>query len=203
MKTTASTAPTATDQTSAKWNRFAPFLFEPVFLAGEDPKDYERIRNQIFNSANPQDDIEAVLLGQFVSNFWECLGKKRLKLKYILSSEAQGVNQLLALYGPSDSQEMAMKWMRGEKSAVRYVNSVLKKAGLDREAITAQTVGLFIEKIAAFDRMIAVKESLVAKSLAALHFHREALARRVRQETTHIETLELAGAMGQGKTLAS
>lgn len=187
----------------APWSQFSPFLFEPALLVGEERVDYDRIRNQILTFADLQDGIEVILLVQFVDNFWEGLRLKRLRVKFILSSEAQGVNQLLALYSTKNSQETAMKWMRGEKSAIRYVNSVLKKAGLDREAITAQTAGLFIEKLAAFDRVIAHKESSQAKALATLHCHREMLARRVSNAASQIEDAELSGVISNQADLVS
>lgn len=75
-------------------------------------------------------------------------------MKLIASASVAAVEQILHPCGPGKSSKLASGWALGKPSARNRVRAILKRMGLDEEAITAQTLAREIDVIERIDRMI-------------------------------------------------
>lgn len=88
---------------------------------------------------------------------------------------------------PLGNEEVAADWMRREPATVKQVDSMLTQAGLNRDAIAAQTLAAKLEIFEKLDRVIMQAESRRNAAVREIDRHREALAQRIRTANMAIE----------------
>jgi len=103
------------------------------------------------------------------------------------------VDKLLRpLTGILEHQELSAAWARRDASSVKKVDALLQQAGLDREAIAAQTLAVKLDAFEWIDRMIMQAEARRNMILREIDRHRDVLARRLREASAMIEDAEFA-----------
>jgi hypothetical protein len=83
------------------------------------------------------------------------------------------------------------RWAGRERAAIDKVDGLLKQAGLDQEAIAAQTLALKLDTIERIERMIMQAEGRRNMMLREIDRHRDVLARRLADVATEIEDAEV------------
>ena len=89
------------------------------------------------------------------------------------------------------------RWAKREPSAVSYVETLLEQAGLDQEAIAAETLLLKLVIIERIERMITERENRRNTMLREIDRHRDGVAQRLRDMATQIEDAEFRGSQGR------
>jgi hypothetical protein len=85
------------------------------------------------------------------------------------------------------------RWAKREPSDVSYVETLLQQAGLDQEAIAAETLVLKLVIIERIERMITEKENRRNTMLREIDRHGDGVAQRLRDVATQIEDAEFRG----------
>jgi hypothetical protein len=161
----------------------------PALLEGEDVAAYAALSNQIRCVVAPRDVIEEVLVRDFVDLLWETIRLRRLKAKLMRAAAHQGLNELSQPLAGS-SYDLADRWARRDKKSLKEVNALLRKAGLDREAIAAQTLAVKLDTFERIDRMIMQTEARRNIALREIDRHRDVLAQRLSEVSAVIEATE-------------
>ena len=136
-------------------------LFGPLpILSGEDPQAYEEIGQCVWDALAPNDFIDIIWVNDVVYLLWEGLRQRRLKVKFIDASKAEGVKKLInRLTGEYRADKFWSDWALGEKEPVELVSSILAKAGLNNETIAAETTGIIIDTLEKIERQISQSEA--------------------------------------------
>jgi hypothetical protein len=132
----------------------------PPILQGEDPEAYLAIGQALWDARQPADFIEASWVNDIAYHLWEGSRLRRLKVKLIDASKVEGATKLIRrLSGEFLNAAFWSGWALGEQENVDYVNSLLTSAGLDQDAILAQTVETIVDKLDAIERQSAQLEA--------------------------------------------
>ena len=166
-------------------------LGPPPLLDGEDAGAYDALYGHIRTAVAPRDVLEEIWARDVVDNVWETLRLRRLKVKLMRASAHEGLDRLLRpLTGEYYNNDLANGWAGRERAAINKVDRLLKQAGLDQEAIAAQTLALELDTIERIERMIMQTEGRRNMMLREIDRHRDVLAQRLRQAATEIEDAE-------------
>lgn len=166
-------------------------LGPPPLLEGENANDYHALNAQIRSAVAPKDIIEEMWVRDVVDLFWETIRLRRLKAKLMRAAAHEGLDKLLQpLAGFMEHRDLANGWARRDAKSVKQVDALLKQAGLDQEAITAQTLAEKLDTFERIDRMIMQTEARRNMILREVDRHRDVLARRLREATAEIEDAE-------------
>ncbi|CAJ0888777.1 hypothetical protein AMST5_03906 [freshwater sediment metagenome] len=128
-----------------------------------------------------------------VDLLWDTLRYRRLKAKLMQSAACEGLQKLLQMldddstFRESRAYILAARWARRDPKAVTEVNDLLKQAGLDQEAIAAQTLAVKLDVFSQLERMIMQTEARRNAIFREVDRRREALARRLREATAAID----------------
>mgnify|MGYP001766587618 FL=1 len=118
---------------------------------------------------------------------------RRLKAQLMEAEAHKGLERLLTpLVDALRRRTLVEGWAARSASAVRDVNSILKKAGLGQDAIHAQTFSLKLDTFERIDRMIMQTEARRNASLREIDRHRDVLAQRLRETSKEIVDAEFA-----------
>jgi hypothetical protein len=159
-------------------------------LEGEDAAAYDELQRRVYSAVTPADILEEIWVRDVVDLVWETMRLRRLKAKLMQSASHEGLERLLKpLTGYWSNTDLVNDWVRRDRDAIKKVNSLLKQAGLDQEAIAAQTLAAKLDGVERIDRMIMQTEARRNAVLREVDRHREALARRLR-EAAAIEDAE-------------
>lgn len=169
-------------------------LFGPApLLAGEDASAYEALKGQIRAAVAPNDVIEEIWVRDVLDLLWETMRLRRLKAKLMQAAAHEGLDKLLRpLTGMLEPQDLSKAWARRDASSVKKVDALLQQAGLDQEAIAAQTLAVKLDAFERIDRMIMQTEARRNMILREIDRHRDVLARRLREASAMIEDAEFA-----------
>ena len=160
-------------------------------LDGEDAGAYDALYGHIRTAVAPRDVLEEIWARDVVDNLWEVLRLRRLKVRFMRASAHEGLAQLLRpLVSDSLDYGLADRWAGRERAAINKVDGLLKQAGLDQEAIAAQTLALELDTIERIERMIMQAEGRRNRMLREIDRHRDVLAQRLREAATEIEDAE-------------
>jgi hypothetical protein len=164
-------------------------LLGPVpLLEGEDASAYEALKRQIRSAVAPNDIIEEIWVRDVLDLLWETMRLRRLKAKLMRAAAHEGLDKLLRplteIFG---HQVLISGWARRDRESVKEVNALLKQAGLDQEAIAAQTLAVKLDAFERIDHMIMQTEARRNMILREIDRHRDALARRLREASAMIE----------------
>lgn len=154
----------------------------PPLLKGEDVAAYQELADKISEAINPVDAIEELWARDIVDLFWDSLRLRRLRVKLIEGTKSEGLKRLYyRLTDTRPSEKLLSGWLNGDKKAVHDVVTMLKRAGLDEEAITAQVIRDEIQAIEKIDRLILQRDACRNATLRELDRRRDARARRLRE----------------------
>jgi dephospho-CoA kinase len=98
-------------------------------------------------------------------------------------------------------ERLVQGWARGDFNDRMEVVALLHKAGLDEDAIAAQTLAVDIDVFERLDRLIAQAEARRNAVLREIDRRRETVARRLREVAQMIEDAEFTEvdpALGEG-----
>ena len=136
------------------------FFGPPPILNGEDVEAYLAIGQAIWDARPPEDFIQATRVNDIAYLLWEGNRLRRLKLKLIEASKIEGAKTLIRrLTGKFHDDAFWSGWVQGKQSNVDYVNTLLRSAGLDQDAIIAQTHGTIVDTLEALERQSAQFEA--------------------------------------------
>ena len=164
-------------------------LFGPApLLAGEDASAYEALKGRIRAAVAPSDVIEEIWVRDVLDLLWETIRLRRLKAKLMQAAAHEGLDRLLRpLTGILEHQDLSTAWARRDASSVKKVDALLQQAGLDQEAIAAQTLAVKLDAFERIDRLIMQAEARRNMILREIDRHRDVLARRLREASAMIE----------------
>ena len=165
-------------------------LGPPPLLDGEDAGAYDALYGQILTAVAPRDVLEEIWARDVVDNLWETLRLRRLEVSFMRASAHEGVARLLGPRTTILERGLVGRWAARERAAINKVDGLLKQAGLDQEAIAAQTLALKLDTIERIERMIMQTEGRRNMILREIDRHRDVLAQRLRQAATEIEDAE-------------
>lgn len=163
-------------------------LGPPPLIEGEDPAAYESLSGRIRVAVEPRDIIEEIWVRDIADNLWETLRLRRLKAKLLHASAHKGLRALLdPLIDYHDLNDTVEQWAQGDAKTRKLVAEKLKSAGLDEEAIYAQTFAVKLDTFEKIDRIIMQTEARRNMVLREVDRHRDVIARRLREVTMEIE----------------
>ena len=165
-------------------------LGPPPLLEGEDAGAYDALYGQIRTAVAPRDVLEEIWARDVIDNLWETLRLRRLKVSFMRASAYEGVARLLGPRTTILERGLVGRWAARERAAINKVDGLLKQAGLDQEAIAAQTLALKLDTIERIERMIMQTEGRRNMMLREIDRHRDVLAQRLREAATEIEDAE-------------
>jgi hypothetical protein len=161
-------------------------------LPGEKEADYATVAERIVGAASPRDAIEEFLIRDVVDLTWEILRLRRVKAGIVRASIGGGVRQVLSDVGHPfpEGATLSTKWAAGDESARKKVDSILTKAGLTNDEVTAQTLERKLDSFERLDRMLASAEARRNNALREIDRHRDVLGAGVRRSMGEIEDAE-------------
>jgi hypothetical protein len=180
----------------------------PAILPGESRERYRVLYGRIRAAIQPRGMIEELWARDIVDLVWEGARLRQFKVKLMAVSAHRGVQRLLSPLVPgrraveevfpemkstsyrSESEILAENWARGDRAAVKRVDAVLAKAGLDNESIMAATLAAKLEEIEAIDRLIMQSEARRNSVLREIDRRREAAGRQLRRVIDDVVDLD-------------
>lgn len=181
-------------QVAQRAGEIRALLGPPPLLEGEDRSTYDALHDRIYAAVRPEDTLEEIWTRDIVDLIWETLRLRGLKVALMRAAAHEGLEKILeALGGPwGANSDTVAGWMRRDQKSVRNVESQLKQAGLDQDAIAAQTLAAKLDTFEKLDRMIMQAEARRNAALREIDRHRIALAQRLRTLGKEIEDAEFA-----------
>ncbi len=172
----------------------ARFFGPPPLFVGEDPTQYEAMRDQISRAVGPLDFLEEIWVNDVIDLVWEAQRLRRLKAALLQARMHQSVETvlkpLMGKYGYSEAQDLAREWATREKKAIKEVALHLEQAGLTMETVKAETLASNLDDFERIDRLIASAEARRDASLREIDRHRFGLGAALRQAADEIEDAE-------------
>jgi hypothetical protein len=163
-------------------------------LPGEKEADYAATANRIVGFSRPKDAIEEFLIRDVIDLTWEVLRLRRIKTGMLRASMGAGVDRVLdgVGYSYTESKSLSQNWAAGDESARKKVESILAKAGLTIDEVTAKTLEIKIDVFERIDRMLASAEARRNNALREIDRHRDAAGAAVRQAIDEVEDVEFS-----------
>jgi hypothetical protein len=149
----------------------------PPLLQGEDAAAYDAMLERVAGAVAPADVLEEMWVRDVVDLTWDALRMRRLKAALLTAAAQEGLMAMLVpLLGYSGADALSNQWAARESGAVLRVDALLAKAGLTRDAVTAQTLAARIDHVERIDRMIMHAEGRRAAALREIDRHRAHVA---------------------------
>jgi hypothetical protein len=154
----------------------------PALLPAESPAEYWRLYSLLQADLAPADAIEKIWLRDLVDLQWEVQRWRRLSNEFLSSSNHYGLDEILGALQPHDGSTLELKrnWMRRDPTAIAKVSSLLGLAGLNEDAILAQTLAVKLDVIDRIDRMTFQAERRRDLAIQQIDRRREDFAARAR-----------------------
>jgi hypothetical protein len=160
-------------------------------LEGEDAGAYEALNRQFRSAVAPKDAIEEMWVRDVVDLLWETMRLRRLKAKLMRAAAHEGLDKLLKPLAPNSLRsDLVDGWVRQHAKSIKQVNALLAQAGLDQEAIAAQTLAVKLDTFERIDRLIMQSEARRTMFLREIDRHRDVVARRLREASAAIADAE-------------
>jgi hypothetical protein len=181
----------AQTQRSDNHSDLQKLLGPPALLEGEDAAAYSAITAHMRSTVAPKDAIEEIWVRDIVDLVWDAMRLRRLKAKLMHTAAHEGLDAVLRpLTGTSLNDELVEGWARRDAASIEEVKRLLKKAGLDQEAIVAQTLAVKLDTFERIDRMIMQSEVRRNSILREIDRHRDVVAERLCDAAAAIEDAE-------------
>lgn len=159
-------------------------------LEGENLSAYETLYDCILAAVKPENALDDILARDVVDLTWEVLRLRRLKVALMKAAAHEGIREILnATNGQVGlgNLDIVAGWARRQPREVQFVESQMKQAGLDQEAVVAQTLAAKLDTFERLDRMLMQAEARRNAALREIDRHRSALAERLRAAGKAIE----------------
>lgn len=176
----------------------------PPLIAGEAEDDYAAFAARVADAVAPADVLEEMWVRDVVDLAWEVSRLRRLKASLIRVTAWEGVEMLLRRLLPyKEAGVLARRWSLGDGDAIAEVDGLLGAAGLNLDAVMAQTLALQLDDVERFDRLIMLAEARRAAVLYEIDRHRAALAQALRRVAHDADATPLATPGGRMTALAT
>lgn len=154
-------------------------LGRPPLLEGEDASAYEALAQEIQDYVQAKDAIDLISARDLTNLTWEIERLRRARDHVMRSSAHKGLRILLQpLVGLMEIDELCVDWAKRDPAAVKEVSRLLAKAGIDPDAIGAQTLRVELPTIESIDTLIARAEARRHVTLREMDRRRELADRR-------------------------
>lgn len=175
--------PVATNDNSI-WHLFGP----PPLLPGENPADFYNLLERLARDEKPTDTIEHGWVWDIAVLTWEIGRYRRCIAGLYVVNRVRALKIVLApLYGDENLPELLDRWAEREPDAVRYVDTLLQRAGLTMEDVMAQTLSVKINDIERIEALVMAKRGQVILLIREIGRRRAALGTALRQSVGEIE----------------
>ncbi len=159
----------------------ADLLGPPPALRTEDAEAYVKLLARIIEDAHPRDFIERVLVSDVAYHIAQIRLLRSLEASLLMASTHEGLERVLRpLLDGFESTELATQWAQRDPAALKLVDELLAKGGLNMDAVLAETLGVKIDQVVTIKNMISNHEKRYAAALREIEHHREELAEPVR-----------------------
>jgi hypothetical protein len=180
-------------------------LFGPrPLIAGEDAAAYDDLFARVTKAVAPADILEELWVRDVVDLFWDALRLRRLKAKLIVAATRGALEEVLApqlatepapgvlklVPGWAAAEQLALKWVARDRTAIRQVDALLAAAGLTMDDVMARALALRLHDVEQIDRMIMNAEIRRNAALRELDRHRAAAADVMRRAIDEVEDAE-------------
>ena len=163
-------------------------LGPPALIEGESSTAYDGLLARISGAVNPADILEEIWVRDVVDLVWETFRLRRLKTHVLVANAPKGLNDILeTIMEWEEAKELVDGWAKREATAIEEVNRRLASAGLNIDAVMAQTLSLKIDEVDRIDRMIMSAETRRSCILRELDRHRATLAQKLRRASQEFE----------------
>lgn len=179
-------------QTTPPGSDLATLLGPPPVLKSEDVDAYNELHDHVRRAVAPACVIDEIFVRDIVDLTWEVHRLRSLKVALLTVRRSHGLYEVLEAMGVTGRDAIATGWYYGRVAAVRKVDKLLARVGLDRRAIDAETLACNLEEIDRFDRMITQAENRRNAALRELDRHRAALVRQALAEIEDAEFEDIA-----------
>jgi hypothetical protein len=147
---------------------------------------------RLFGTHRKDRDFQRSRARDLVDLTWDAFRLRRLKASVMTTNAHKGLSETLApLVGGSDAQTLAEAWAARQSDVVEQVDKALGTAGLNMDAVMAQTLCLKLDEIERIDRMIAISEARRNTTLREIDRHRETLGQKLRRAMEQLEDRQL------------
>jgi hypothetical protein len=170
----------------AQCRRWGP----PHLIPGEDSAAYDELFARVAAAVTPADTIEEILLSNFVDLEWEILRWRRLKASHMTAIAYKGLDKILRSLSVDGVGKLVKGWVARKPSAVKRADRILKAAGLNMDAVMAETLCESLEEIKCIEAMIALTEARRNATLREIERHRATLACALQRALPQLEDAE-------------
>lgn len=166
----------------------ALFSKRPIIL-GEDEHAYDAFLLQVTRAVEPTDTIEEIWVRDIVDLAWDSQRLRRMKAGILSVARKKALERIfyetdspgeLMMDEAYYTQELAAKWLNGDKESTDVVMMTLRQRDLDLDSIMAQALSDKLNEIERIDRMIASADARRNRVISEIERRRESLARRLR-----------------------
>jgi hypothetical protein len=154
-------------------------LFQrPALLVTESSAEYDGLFMAVAETIEPDDNIEWIGVGKYVSFVWEAVRWRRAKADIINMTFPEALMTVVEALPDSDDRadvaaHMVDDWY--EKPQERQtVIDLLAKHGLSPDAVAAEAIALRSDELERLDRMLQQVELAAMAQLREIAFHRRA-----------------------------
>ena len=159
-------------------------------LYGESETDYNEIAASVNANLRPENVLEQIWVRDYVDLVWEVLRLRRFKSKLLYTAVEDTVVRVISplLRGNLDViLPLAYGWANRTPAVVAEVEALLKRAGLDSEAVFAQILADKIDVIERIDLMIYRAEQRRNAALHEIGRWRDGVTERLRDMQSAFE----------------
>jgi hypothetical protein len=166
------------------------FLGKPPLLRDEDALEYEDLLSVVATQLKLGDIVECILGKDVVDSTWEMRRAKRCEAAILNNSLPEALASQVALMrklddpnrvdpNPAD-RELAYAYHAGDAAAMKEVNELRAKHGLDQDSTTGLAYNRKLDTLEKIQRLIAINHARREQALRELERHREGLGSRLR-----------------------
>lgn len=174
--------PSATNDNTI-WNSFG----RPPLLQGENRADFDKLLERLARDEKPTDTMEHAWVWDVAVFTWEISRYRRSIAGLCAVNRVLALKVVLApLYGDGDPALFG-RWAERDPDAIKYVDTLLQRAGLTMEDVTAQTLAVKINDIERLDRIVMGLEARRITVLREILRRRAELGNALRKSVEEIE----------------
>jgi hypothetical protein len=158
-------------------------------LPSEDHKAYDQLTYKFREAIAPQDIIEEILIRDAIDITWEIQRLKDFKKQLLHMQRDESLKKILeSLFGYNGyDTPLYEKWRNNDPTAVKAINDLLAKKGLNPSVIDSFGFRSQLDNIERFDRLIMQAEVRRSAHLREVDRHRSSLAELMRNTIARIE----------------
>lgn len=178
-------------------------------MPSEDLKNYEELRKRIADAVKQNDIFEQFWIDDLTHQVWEAARYRAMMVALVQGTMQRGLQRLLApmvdvaegveamMIQSTEqlpSEKLARGYFASEGMAIEQVDELLKRAGLNWEAVQAETMALRGPEFQRINHLLAKAEARRAATLRALERHRTGLGAQLQAIAKEFDQAELNAA---------